>query len=119
MASKCLDCGYPVAWNTQRSQYGRAIRRGLTPDQAKELMPLCGKCLTAALRKRGIGNRRSVKSVKSVVFESAHTDPHFSISTLLQDLKQTGVEKPCIRFSLTSLTSPISPASRRRRTREL
>jgi hypothetical protein len=118
MANKCLDCGYAITWETQRRQYGRAIRRGLTPDEAKQLMPRCQKCLTHTFRDRGMG-RQSVKSVKSVVFGCAPTDPHFSIEALLLDLKQIGKEIRCTRFSLTSLTSPISPTSRRRRARAL
>jgi hypothetical protein len=89
MANKCLDCGYAITWEIQRHQYGRAIRRGLTPAQAAQLMPRCQKCLTCALHERGIGGRQSVKSVKSVVFGCV---PQSSISSLLLALKQTGKE---------------------------
>jgi hypothetical protein len=34
---------------TQRQQYGRAIRYGLTPEQAKQFGPACGKCTTDQL----------------------------------------------------------------------
>jgi hypothetical protein len=47
---KCIGCGSPrLTWAEQRRQYGRAIRRGLTPDEAKRLMPRCQKCLTVML----------------------------------------------------------------------
>src|SRR5262245_46129781 len=38
MSSKCLRCGYPVAWDVRRQQFGRLCRRGFTPEQATELM---------------------------------------------------------------------------------
>jgi hypothetical protein len=51
---RCKGCGgQKVTWAEQRKQYGRAIRHGLTPDEAKALMPRCQKCLTKALE-RGV-----------------------------------------------------------------
>jgi hypothetical protein len=48
---KCIDCKMPkLTWADQRRQFGRAIRRGLTVDEAKALMPRCQKCLTQALK---------------------------------------------------------------------
>lgn len=48
---KCIDCGLPkLTWRDQRAQYGRAIRSGLTADEAKALMPRCQKCLTKTLK---------------------------------------------------------------------
>jgi hypothetical protein len=38
---KCLDCKQVMTWAEQQSQFGRAIRAGLTPDQTKALMPRC------------------------------------------------------------------------------
>jgi hypothetical protein len=35
-----------MTWAEQRRQYGRAIRYGLTPQEAKAEMPKCGKCVT-------------------------------------------------------------------------
>jgi hypothetical protein len=44
---KCIACGLPkMTWADQRRQYGRAIRKGLTPDEAKRIMPRCQKCMT-------------------------------------------------------------------------
>jgi hypothetical protein len=48
---KCLGCGWPkVNWTEQRRQYGRIIRAGLTPEQAKTLVPRCQKCTTEILK---------------------------------------------------------------------
>src|SRR4051794_37021981 len=45
----CLDCRGPMTWAGQRAQYGRALRRGLTKDQAKAATPRCQKCMTKHL----------------------------------------------------------------------
>jgi hypothetical protein len=56
---KCLDCKLPkLTWADQRGQFGRAIRHGLTADEAKALMPRCQKCLTMVLKHW----KRSLKS---------------------------------------------------------
>ena len=48
--TRCLCCGGSITWEMQRRQYGRAIKTyGLTPDEAKTLMPRCGTCLTSLL----------------------------------------------------------------------
>jgi len=39
-----------MTWDDRRHQFGRAIRAGLTPDEAKTFMPRCQKCTTQALR---------------------------------------------------------------------
>jgi hypothetical protein len=50
---KCIGCGMrSLKWAGQRKQYGRAIRAGLTPEEAEAIMPRCGKCTTQALRAR-------------------------------------------------------------------
>lgn len=46
----CLRCKYPMTWEAQRRQFGRLIRRGLTKEQAKEMLPRCQKCMTVYLR---------------------------------------------------------------------
>lgn len=34
--AKCLRCGFAITWaDRRRRQYGRAIRHGLTPEEAK------------------------------------------------------------------------------------
>jgi hypothetical protein len=44
---RCRRCGNPITRDQQRRQFGRAIQTyGLTPDEAKRLMPRCQKCLT-------------------------------------------------------------------------
>lgn len=44
---KCIDCGRPMSWDEQRQQFSRAIKAyGLTPEEAKQAMPRCGKCTT-------------------------------------------------------------------------
>jgi hypothetical protein len=49
----CRRCHYPITWENQRVQFGRAMKRyGLTRDAAKVRMPLCGKCLTSTMRGR-------------------------------------------------------------------
>jgi hypothetical protein len=55
---KCLNCDFPITWDEQRRSYARAIQRyGLSPEEAKRIMPRCGKCLTELLnpgRRRGV-----------------------------------------------------------------
>ena len=47
----CQGCGYRITWAEQRRQFGRAIQRyGVTPEDAKKLMPRCEKCLTKIVR---------------------------------------------------------------------
>ncbi len=46
---RCLDCRYRMTWAAERRQYGRALRRGLTPEGAKAAMPRCQKCMTKYL----------------------------------------------------------------------
>jgi hypothetical protein len=50
MTNRCVGCCYPITWDTQRRQYGRAIKAGLAEAEAKALMPRCQKCMTKALR---------------------------------------------------------------------
>jgi hypothetical protein len=46
-SGKCIECGQPVNWRDQRRQFARAIQTyGLTPEQAKQVMPRCQKCTT-------------------------------------------------------------------------
>jgi hypothetical protein len=53
---KCVDCKRPcLTWADQRRQYGRVLRAGLTPKEAKALMPRCQKCTTKALREIKLG----------------------------------------------------------------
>jgi hypothetical protein len=57
---KCLGCGWTkMTWREQRQQYGRAIRRGLSADEAKKLMPRCQKCVTEILGNGRPHGRRS------------------------------------------------------------
>jgi hypothetical protein len=49
--NKCRGCGYPLTWARQKQQFARAVHRyGLTPEQAQQVMPRCGKCLTIRLK---------------------------------------------------------------------
>jgi hypothetical protein len=45
----CRYCGLPLNWASQRQQFGRALGYGLTPEQAKQFGPACGKCTTERL----------------------------------------------------------------------
>jgi hypothetical protein len=49
----CLRCGYPITWDDQKRQWGRLMRRGVSPEEGKALMPRCQKCNTITIgRKR-------------------------------------------------------------------
>jgi hypothetical protein len=58
--NKCLGCGLGITWTEQRRQYGRIIRRGLSPETAGHLVPRCQKCVTVLLEElpahRSIGS---------------------------------------------------------------
>jgi len=41
-----------MTWADRRYQFGRVIHAGLTPNEAKALMPRCQKCITQALNVR-------------------------------------------------------------------
>ena len=51
VGNRCLSCGYGLTWANIRVQYGRAIKRGLTLDEAKAVCPRCQKCMTKFLKK--------------------------------------------------------------------
>jgi hypothetical protein len=53
---KCLSCGMSMTWAGQRRQF-RATSAGLTPEEAKVLMPRCQKCTTRELNVRGLHAR--------------------------------------------------------------
>ena len=59
MSNRCLRCGWSTTWEDQGRQFGRAIRYGPAPKDAKAIMPRCGKCLTAW--KRGDAGPLSAK----------------------------------------------------------
>jgi hypothetical protein len=46
----CSGCGRQMTWEQQRRQYGRLLRAGKAPVEAKALTPRCQKCVTAAVR---------------------------------------------------------------------
>jgi hypothetical protein len=47
---RCRGCGqYGITWAEQRRQYGRLLRRGISPEAVKGLLPRCQKCVTALL----------------------------------------------------------------------
>ena len=46
-------CRTPMTWDQRRRQFGRLMRRGLSTEKAKRIMPpLCQKCLTVTLDER-------------------------------------------------------------------
>lgn len=49
--ARCRDCHNHITWAELRRQYGRLLNRGLTPTEAKQMLPRCPKCVTAALRR--------------------------------------------------------------------
>jgi hypothetical protein len=53
----CLRCGYPMTWENQRRQFGRLMRRGMTTEETKALLPRCQKCMTTALRDAAMSGR--------------------------------------------------------------
>ena len=49
---RCKTCQREMTWAAQRGQFGRLMRKRFSRDQAKLVLPLCGKCLTNWLRQR-------------------------------------------------------------------
>jgi hypothetical protein len=48
--SICRGCGqYGISWSEQRRQYGRMLRRGMSSEAVKGLLPRCQKCVTVLL----------------------------------------------------------------------
>jgi hypothetical protein len=61
---RCLQCGLGMTWAEQRRQYGRLIRKGLNPQDAKAITPLCQKCITVSFDRTNENRRhQSVQSV--------------------------------------------------------
>lgn len=52
LTNKCHRCGTPQTWANAKAQYGRMIRRGLTPEKAKAFSPCCQKCTTIVLQEQ-------------------------------------------------------------------
>jgi hypothetical protein len=54
VSEACVSCNGRLTWSEQRRQFAIAIKVfGLTPEEAKQIMPRCGKCLTELMRERG------------------------------------------------------------------
>jgi hypothetical protein len=50
----CIRCGLLVLWQDQKRYYGRIIRSGYTPEEAKAIGRVCTHCckrITKAKRK--------------------------------------------------------------------
>jgi hypothetical protein len=52
---KCLRCQNPMTWADQRRQYGRAMRAGMTVEEARRILPRCQKCMTVLLHAESRG----------------------------------------------------------------
>ena len=50
--NRCLGCRCGMTWANVRVQYNRALKRGLSPNEAKAACPRCQKCMTKFLRER-------------------------------------------------------------------
>jgi hypothetical protein len=49
-SQRCTNCGrFAVNWHEAKASYARMIKRGMTPEQAKNLSPRCGKCVTETM----------------------------------------------------------------------
>ncbi len=58
----CSRCNHTeLTWSEQRREFARLIQGGFTPEEAKQHMPLCGKCVTMVVRENGrvVGDYRS------------------------------------------------------------
>jgi hypothetical protein len=50
---KCKHCAFRgLTWRESKKSYVRMTERGLSPDEAKELLPPCSKCCTVVMRER-------------------------------------------------------------------
>jgi hypothetical protein len=71
---KCRYCGTDLNWSTQRHQYGRAISYGLSPQQAKQFGPACGKCTTKHLSPRRQQRKREIETARAAAAATADPD---------------------------------------------
>lgn len=57
---KCIDCNDEISRNDQHHERWRLWRRGFTRRQAREIMPLCHRCMDTYLflNWRDYGNYR-------------------------------------------------------------
>lgn len=46
----CKKCGYAISRGDAYFQRQRVIEKGLSPDEAKKMMPMCSKCVTKHFR---------------------------------------------------------------------
>jgi len=63
MTSYCVDCKTPMGWDDRRYQFGRAMDCGLTAEETKQIMPRCGRCVTAWMRDHGRQQQRRRRRV--------------------------------------------------------
>lgn len=47
MATYCKFCNSSQTWLTQRGQYGRLKKKGVSDEEIKNILPRCPKCVTA------------------------------------------------------------------------
>jgi hypothetical protein len=48
----CKECKNALTWAEQRKQFGRLIKEGKSPEEAKAAMPRCQKCVTRLLGRK-------------------------------------------------------------------
>lgn len=51
-SNRCLGCNCGMTLVNASIQYNRALKRGLSPEEAKASCPRCQKCMTKYLRER-------------------------------------------------------------------
>jgi hypothetical protein len=52
--AQCGRCGRTICWAEQQFQFVRLLRAGLSREEAKRMMPLCHRCISAELDERGL-----------------------------------------------------------------
>jgi ribosomal protein S27AE len=62
--NSCSRCGQWMTWAQARSSFDRMIRKGFTPEEAKQQSPICGKCIAT------IGKAHQDAGLEAVLHEA-------------------------------------------------
>lgn len=52
MQTLCKVCNHPLTWTDKKANYGRLIKSGLTPEEAKQFAPMHSKCAKLRIKQQ-------------------------------------------------------------------
>lgn len=64
--NRCKQCNNPMTWAQSRVQFGRLLKQGKTPEQAKEILPRCQLCVTRLVQRTELDAKRAAERIERV-----------------------------------------------------